>query len=111
MCPLRKISFDGFVNYEGRRFGIPYSYTEKTVRISRNQNELKIYSSDLSKEIVIHDVTWSKKDSYCKDQYAYIEMPEEFPTSTVKTIINQLEESKTFDKFARFDFSLEDKND
>lgn len=111
LCPLRKISFDGFVNYEGRRFGIPYSYTEKTVRISRNQNELKIYSSDLSKEIVIHDVTWSKKDSYCKDQYAYIEMPEEFPTSTVKTIINQLEEPKTFDKFARFDFSLEDKND
>jgi hypothetical protein len=57
LCPLRKISFDEFVNYEGRRFGIPYSYTEKTVRIRRNQNELKIYSSDLSKEIVIHDVT------------------------------------------------------
>ena len=27
LCPLRKISFDGFVNYEGRRFGVPYRYT------------------------------------------------------------------------------------
>ena len=26
LCPIRCISFDGFVTYEGRRFGIPYSY-------------------------------------------------------------------------------------
>ena len=25
LCPERRISFDGFVNYEGRRFGVPYS--------------------------------------------------------------------------------------
>ena len=30
LCPERKISFDGFVNYEGRRFGVPYWYTNKT---------------------------------------------------------------------------------
>ena len=28
LCPERKISFDGFVNYEGRRFGVPYSYPQ-----------------------------------------------------------------------------------
>ena len=26
LCPERKISFDGFINYEGRRFGVPYRY-------------------------------------------------------------------------------------
>ena len=26
LCPVRKITFDGFVNYEGRRFGVPYRY-------------------------------------------------------------------------------------
>ena len=30
LCPERRISFDGFVNYEGRRFGVPYSYGGKT---------------------------------------------------------------------------------
>lgn len=28
LCPVRKITFDGFVNYEGRRFGVPYRYRE-----------------------------------------------------------------------------------
>ena len=30
LCPERKISFDGFVNYEGRRFGVSYSCYEMT---------------------------------------------------------------------------------
>ena len=25
LCPERRISFDGFINYEGRRFGVPYN--------------------------------------------------------------------------------------
>ncbi|MBD5450676.1 MAG: transposase, partial [Lachnospiraceae bacterium] len=29
LCPERKISFDGFVHYDGRRFGVPYWYTGK----------------------------------------------------------------------------------
>ncbi len=32
-CPERRISFDGFVNYEGRRFGAPYTYGGKTARV------------------------------------------------------------------------------
>lgn len=30
LCPEHKISFDGFVHYDGRRFGVPYWYTGKT---------------------------------------------------------------------------------
>lgn len=36
LCPERRISFDGFVNYEGRRFGVPYSYRGSTVRVMRD---------------------------------------------------------------------------
>ena len=34
LCPERRISFDGFVNYEGRRFGVPYSYPGATARVA-----------------------------------------------------------------------------
>ena len=36
LCPERRISFDGFVNYEGRRFGVSYAYVGKTARVMRN---------------------------------------------------------------------------
>ena len=42
LCPERRISFDGFVNYEGRLFGLQYSYTSKTVRVYRHGHELLI---------------------------------------------------------------------
>ena len=57
LCPPRRISFDGFVTYEGRRFGIPYSYTGKIVRVCRNATVLTIYSSDMTYQLATHDVT------------------------------------------------------
>ena len=77
LFPLRKISFDGFICYEGRRFGVPYSYTESTVRVCRKQTMLYIYSSDLKELLVTHDVTWSRHDSYCAGQFPEPDMPEE----------------------------------
>ena len=65
LCPERKISFDGFVNYEGRRFGVPYSYSGKTAKISHSGDTLYIYSADLRLLLVMHNVTWSRKDSFC----------------------------------------------
>ena len=47
LCPERKISFDGFVNYEDRRFGVPYSYPGTTARVERSSDLLRIYSADL----------------------------------------------------------------
>jgi transposase len=83
LAPLRKISFDGFVNYEGRRFGIPYTYAGHTCRVMRDGYTLRIYDPDMKEEIVHHDVTWSRRDAFCKDQYPDIE-PEEQPTAPVK---------------------------
>ena len=37
LCPSRRISFDGFVSFEGRRFGVPYWYPGKTCRVSRER--------------------------------------------------------------------------
>ena len=52
----RKISFDGFINFEGRRFGVPYWYTERVARVSRQEYILIIRSDDLSRKLAEHDV-------------------------------------------------------
>lgn len=107
LCPLRKISFDGFVNYEGRRFGVPYYYTRKLVRIMRQDDKVFIYSDDFKELILTHDVTWSKHDSFCKDQYATKAQPEEHPSTPVTAKLKLSAPPKEHDSFAKFDFSKE----
>lgn len=101
LCPLRRISFDGFVNYEGRRFGVPYWYKQKECRITREDFYIRIFDVDLTQEIVRHDVTWTRKDSFCSDQYA--DQPEELPTSPVKALMHQSEKIPEVG-FEKFDF-------
>ena len=66
---------------------------------------LYIYSSDMEELLVTHNVTWSKRDSYCEHQFPSMAQPEEFPTSPVKVMMTQLKPpSETgngigFDKF------------
>ena len=43
LWPERKISFDGFVNFEGRRFGVPYWYTEKICRVKKKRRIRSLY--------------------------------------------------------------------
>ena len=102
LCPRRRISFDGFVSYEGRRFGVPYWYPGK-VPGEPGRGGLHIYSDDLSRELAAHPVTWSRKDSFCDDQYADMQ-PAELPTAPVETVIAQLEPPKGKPGFDKFDF-------
>ena len=104
LCPLRKISFDGFVNYEGHRFGVPYRYTGSLVRVRRENTQLYIYSADTRSLLVTHTVTWSKQDRYCKDQYANPEQPEEFPTAAIHTEIRKLPLPASNLSFEKFNF-------
>lgn len=104
LCPPRKISFDGFVNYEGRRFGVPYSYTPKICRVRRDGFYLYIYDMDLTTELVRHNVTWSRKDSFCADQYI-AKQPEELPTTTVRAELIQKESAVPAIGFRKFAFS------
>lgn len=103
LCPERRISFDGFVNYEGRRFGVPYWYTQKTCRVKRDGYILYIYDVQMTKILTTHDVTWSRRDSFCKDQYT-VEQPEEIPTAPVKIQIQQLDPPEYDSGFSRFNF-------
>ena len=106
----RSISFDGFIHYEGRRFGVPFSYRQKTARICRMNDTLYIYSSDMEELLVTHSVTWSHHDSYCEHQFPAIPQPEEFPTSPVKVMMTRLkpeEESRNGIGFDKFSFGEE----
>lgn len=104
LFPERRISFDGFVTYEGRRFGVPYSYGQKIVRVNRTERIISIYSEDMSRCLVTHNVTWSRKDSFCKDQYVNSEQPEEHPTAPVKSLAYQEEGITAEDSFSKFNF-------
>ena len=110
LCPPRQISFDGFVNYEGRRFGVPYWYEEHSCRIKRDQGFVYIYDMELTRVLATHPVTWSRDDSFCKDQYLD-RQPEELPSMPVKSVIQRMEPPKRLTGFAKFNFDLEDEDD
>ena len=103
LCPLRIISFDGFVNYEGRRFGVPYWYTERVCRIQRRDYELTIYDDELSRILTKHDVTWSHRAQYCRDQYA-LPQPEEYPSVPVRSKIFEIGDREPDSAFSKFNF-------
>ena len=107
LCPERRISFDGFVNYEGRRFGVPYSYSGSIARVMRSGDTLYIYSADMNSLLATHAVTWSRRDSFCEGQYEP-QQPEELPTAPVKTQIRQLPKPTGNISFAKFDFADEE---
>ena len=107
LCPERRISFDGFVSYEGRRFGVPYSYRGSTARIMREDETIYIYSADLRQLLTTHSVTWGRKDSFCPDQYVNAPQPEEFPTTPVRSTMTMLEEPKSNLAFEKFNFDRE----
>lgn len=105
--PERKITFDGFVSYEGRKFGVPYSYRSHVCRVMRKDFTLYIYSDDLEELLTTHDVTWSRRDSYCKDQFV-TPQPEEFPTMPVKVSMREETMPVHDSAFDRFNFDTED---
>lgn len=107
LCPERRLSFDGFVSYEGIRFGVPSDYLLPTVRITRDQNSIRIFSYDFSRQLVSYPVTWSRQDQICAGQFEEIPQPEEFPTARVKTTIQQLHPTPTQLSFEKFNFDDE----
>ena len=95
------------MTYEGRRFGVPYSYRESVVRVNREDALLTLYSEDLKQILATYEVTWSKYDRFCDDQYAIQGQPEEFPTAPVKTQIEMLPEPEHNLAFDKFNFNKE----
>ena len=108
LCPERKISFDGFINYEGRRFGVPYRHTGRIVRVCRDRNVIRIYTPDLKELLVTHDVTWSRRDRYCVGQFDERPQPEELPTAPVRAEISMVPKENIGLGFDKFDFEREE---
>lgn len=111
LCPERKISFDGFINYEGRRFGVPFRHTGRTVRVCRDCNVIRIYTPDLKELLVTHDVTWSRRDRFCVDQFDERPQPEELPTAPVRSEIRMVPKEPIGLGFDKFDFEREEDNE
>lgn len=55
----------------------------------RKDYTLYIMSDDMQEILTEHNVTWSRRDSFCKDQF--VDQPEEFPTMPVKTSMAEKE--------------------
>lgn len=104
LCPRRKISFDGFVSFEGHRYGVPYWYVRRECRVNREGRVVHIYSDDLSRELVAHAVG-TGADSWCEGQWETSRaQPEELPTQPVGTVVEQIAPPRTKPGFERFDF-------
>lgn len=56
--------------------------------------------------LAMHNVTWSRRDSFCEDQYAD-EQPEEFPTEPVKAVMQEKPEKADQGFLGSFDFDKE----
>ena len=70
-----------------------------------------IYDMELNRVLATHPVTWSRDDSFCKDQYL-AKQPEELPSMPVKSVIQRTKPPKRLTGFAKFNFDLEgDGND
>ena len=70
----------------------------------RDDNRIYIYSTDLSRLLTTHEVTWSRQDSFCTDQYVNPAQPEEFPTVPVQSRITMLKPLPTDLSFEKFNF-------
>lgn len=103
----RRVSFDGFVTFEGRRFGVPYWYHKRVCRVGRKDYTLYIYSDDMKQKLAEHDVTWSRRDSFCKDQFCVKKQPEEHPTAPVTTVMHQTTPKATGKSLDGFNFDKE----
>ena len=111
MAPLRRISMDGFINYDGRRYGVPFSYTKKKVRVMRDKDLLTIMDESCSYVVVKHNVDWSYSPHYCDGQFSE-EEPEELPTAKVTAYMSQIKaDGNKYPSLSRFDFADKDKGE
>ena len=102
-CPRRRTGFDGLAGHGGRRFGVPHWHPGCPCRAGREGRCPRTCSDDLSRELAVHEVTWSRRDSFCEGQYADGQ-PEELPSVPVTVRIAQTGPPARDDGFAKFDF-------
>ncbi|MBQ0072157.1 MAG: transposase family protein [Spirochaetales bacterium] len=105
LAPLRKISYDGYVNYENRLYGVPMSFSGKTVRVQRSGEVLQILSPVTFDVLYTHQVNWSKRPKNCIGQWSL--EPEEQPTQKVTSVLRFEPPKDSSKRFERFSILLE----
>ncbi len=114
LAPLRSIDFEGFVNYEGRKFGVPLSYAQKKARVMRKGEKLYVLNANTYETLTSFDVDWSKRPKTCVGQWAAPEetaQPEEHPTMPVTAVLRQVAPHKPVSRLARFSFCSDEEVD
>jgi transposase len=106
LAPMRTISYDGYVNYENRTYGVPLCYSGKFVRVQRTGDVLKILTPDTHDELYRHHVNWSKKPNNCIGQWSL--EPEEQPTQKVTSTLAFVPPRDTSRRFDRFSILKEE---
>lgn len=102
LAPERSTTLDGFVFYEGRRYGVPFSHIGRKVRVMRSGGTLFILDPKTFTVLEAHDVDWSNRPHYSVFQFEPAQ-PEELPTEKVKAAI-KFSNGGDDDDFSRFDF-------
>ena len=102
----RTVSFDGFVAFEGRRFGVPAAVAHKRkVYVMRDGSNL-IITDALGEVLQTHVVDWDRFEHYCEGQFEIVpEQPEEFPTNSVRGPVMVQQPVEPFE----FDLSIYDR--
>jgi transposase len=106
LAPMRKISWDGYVYYENRLYGVPLTHSGKTVRVQRTGDVLRILSPETHDEIYTHRVNWSRKPNNCIGQWST--EPEEHPTQRITSTLVFVPPKDTSKRFERFAILKED---
>lgn len=99
LAPKRSIGYDGCIDFENRRYGVPLSYKGRTVRVGRSGEVLTIYRCDGRETVVTHRVDWSKRPKYCPGQWD--DGPQERPTAPVRSTM-EFASPRNRDRFRRF---------
>lgn len=102
-APLRRISFDGYVSYEGRAYGVPAAYQRASVRVLREGHDLLILDPETFTCVERHKVDWARLSNPSPGQWSVPTLPEEFPTAPVRSVLAVAGENpEGGDRFARF---------
>ena len=104
LAPVRRLSFDRYVQYEGRRYGVTSSYVKRVARVMRDYERLHVIDCDDYMEVASYDVDWAKADKPCPGQWDYgmVDQPEEHPTAPVRSTLRIATDAATSNDLSRF---------
>lgn len=104
LAPARAVSFDGFVEYEGRRYGVPLSYRSGKARVMRDGEILYVLDYESGARLAEYNVDWARASKCCPGQWSeeYGAQPEELPTNTVRVSVSLEQDIAMRVRFARF---------